>query len=548
MSFRPAKFNERLIETVETFDRHGASQLCRELIEHLRERDDAYPLDNAKTVLAQLRSRRYFDLMESVADTLLQNEQRAPRVYRMYAQALLDRGNLTSGIYMLRKLRDMTAGDGAQPDATEHAEALGLLGRAYKDLYVLGKDPNRSRNRRFLENAIGYYRKVYLADSNMIWQGINSVALIRRAEEDGIELTEIADPKRMADSMAAEILGEVKRRHQNREANTWDYATGLEACIGLDLPEEALEWLTRYLKSNYISAFELGGTYRQLTEVWRLTPGEPPGDRVLPALKAALLEQQGGEIEIGVDEASREKLDTLSKDAGYEKILGTDGFKSFSWFQRCMTRAAAVAKIEDSFEDAVGTGFVVRGSDLHSSLGDECLLLTNAHVISSDAAVSRALRPNKAAARFELWKNGASPTYKLEELWSSPPERLDAILLRTNPPIEGVEPVPVAETLPSGEKQRAYIIGHPQGRKLSFSIHDNRLLDHDDRLLHYRSPTEPGNSGSPIFNDDWELIGLHHRGLKKMPRLNGQDGTYPANEGIRIQAIRSVLADRERPG
>ena len=63
-------------------------------------------------------------------------------------------------------------------------------------------------------------------------------------------------------------------------------------------------------------------------------------------------------------------LETLGQDPGYEKIFGKDGFKSFNWFRRCMARAGSVAQIEDSYEDAVGTGFVVRGSDLHRGLGD----------------------------------------------------------------------------------------------------------------------------------------------------------------------------------
>lgn len=543
MTFKPSEFNDKLEKAVDTYDRDGSAKLCDELLSHLRERDDSYPLKHAKTILGLLRNRRYFDLMEAVADTLIQNEQEGARVYRMYAQALLDQGHLTSGIYILRSLAERTAEGGEFPDPDEHAEALGLLGRAYKDLYVLGRNPSRSRNRKFLEKAIRYYKEIYDDNKQMIWQGINAVALIRRADSDGIELKDVAGAELMANSMATEILAEVKGRRQNKKADTWDYATGLEACVGLQRHDEALEWLTRYLKSDYTSAFELGSTYRQLTQVWQLNPGEPPGDRILPALKAALLEQEGSEIEIGIKEANRESLDALGKDAGYEKILGTETFKSFKWFQRCMKRASAVVKIEDSFEDPVGTGFVVRGADLHPKLGEELLLLTNAHVISEDPDVSRALRPEKATARFELWKDGGSPSFKVHVIWSSPPEKLDATLLRPDPPIADVNPVPVTEILPVGEKQRAYIIGHPQGRKLSFSIHDNHLLDHDDRLLHYRSPTEPGNSGSPIFNDDWELIGLHHSGLAKMPKLNGQEGTYPANEGIWIKAIKSAIGN-----
>jgi V8-like Glu-specific endopeptidase len=70
------------------------------------------------------------------------------------------------------------------------------------------------------------------------------------------------------------------------------------------------------------------------------------------------------------------------------------------------------------------------------------------------------------------------------------------------------------------------------------------LLDHNDRLLHYRSPTEPGSSGSPVFNDQWELIALHHAGGTDLPRLNNHGGTYAANEGITLPAIRKRLSER----
>jgi V8-like Glu-specific endopeptidase len=542
MTFKAREFNDKLTAAVDSFDRQGAAQLCSELVRHLFERDDKYPLKHSKIVLKQLRRLRYFDLMQSVADALIQNGQTDPEVRRQYAQSQLDQCNLTAAISTLENLEKSTAPDGDDPNPVEYAEARGLLGRAYKDLYVLADNPNLSRNRGFLEKAIDYYRSIYDKDKNKVWQGINSVALIRRADSDGVELKDIAGLKTMAQAMATEILAKVNSRYQNREADTWDFATAVEACIGLDRHEEALKWLSLYFKSHFASAFELGSTYRQLTQVWKLNPDEPPGDRILPALKGALLDHKGSNIEIGVTEAAHEKLDQLSEDIGYEKILGTEAFKSVKWFRKCMQRASAVARVEDTVGNAVGTAFVVRGGDLKAQLGDELLLLTNAHVISKDESVSRALRPEKAILKFELWRDGESPEFRAEELWSSEPEHLDATLVRPTPAIENVPHVPIAKTLPLADgEQRAYIIGHPQGRKLSFSIHDNYLLDYDDRLLHYRSPTEPGNSGSPVLNDEWDLIGLHHRGLHNMPRLHGKEGTYPANEGIWIQAILQAL-------
>jgi V8-like Glu-specific endopeptidase len=89
-------------------------------------------------------------------------------------------------------------------------------------------------------------------------------------------------------------------------------------------------------------------------------------------------------------------------------------------------------------------------------------------------------------------------------------------------------------------KPRLYIIGHPKGRDLELSLQDNHLVGTNERLLHYRTPTEPGSSGSPVFEpEDWRVVALHHKGNEKMKRIDGQDGTYEANEGISIIALQN---------
>jgi hypothetical protein len=40
-----------------------------------------------------------------------------------------------------------------------------------------------------------------------------------------------------------------------------------------------------------------------------------------------------------------------------------------------------------------------------------------------------------------------------------------------------------------------------------------------------------------VFNQDWEVVALHHAGSQACPRLAG-NGTYEANEGITLQSIR----------
>ena len=68
--------------------------------------------------------------------------------------------------------------------------------------------------------------------------------------------------------------------------------------------------------------------------------------------------------------------------------------------------------------------------------------------------------------------------------------------------------------------QPVNIIQHPEGRPKEIVIRDNRLIDLlDDRddvpFFHYHADTERGSSGSPVFNDQWEIVALHHPGVPK---------------------------------
>jgi hypothetical protein len=86
--------------------------------------------------------------------------------------------------------------------------------------------------------------------------------------------------------------------------------------------------------------------------------------------------------------------------------------------------------------------------------------------------------------------------------------------------------------------QFLYIIGYPGGGNQSFSLNDNVFLARSEDRLHYRTPTEKGSSGSPVLDPiTWEAVALHHAGASTMDSLSGA-GTYEANEGICLCAIR----------
>ena len=86
------------------------------------------------------------------------------------------------------------------------------------------------------------------------------------------------------------------------------------------------------------------------------------------------------------------------------------------------------------------------------------------------------------------------------------------------------------------------IIQHPRGEKKQVALRENKIVDIPDRFLHYAADTEPGSSGSPVFNDQWEVVALHHASV---PAPDHQELGGFMNEGIRVSRILKFV--REEP-
>ena len=100
---------------------------------------------------------------------------------------------------------------------------------------------------------------------------------------------------------------------------------------------------------------------------------------------------------------------------------------------------------------------------------------------------------------------------------------------------DNIEPIALLRdphTVTRGE--RVNIIQHPQGRRKELSLHDNKVNYVYDIGIRYTADTEGGSSGSPVFNNEWNLVALHHAGWQD----NEGNAT---NEGIRINAIVDYL-------
>lgn len=193
----------------------------------------------------------------------------------------------------------------------------------------------------------------------------------------------------------------------------------------------------------------------------------------------------------------------------------------------------AVVKLLRS-DGAAGTGFLVAPG----------ILLTNHHVLPDVATASAAI----ALGNYEAAPPGAtlgrpaSVPLDPDTLFVTNAELdftfcgvrgldfLGSIALRRN-------------SLSVDASETVNIIQHPRGRPKEVALRDNRVVKSDCVVVQYACSTEPGSSGSPVFNNAWEPVALHHASVAAEGpegRPSGEASGSPVrylNEGIRISAI-----------
>jgi len=263
---------------------------------------------------------------------------------------------------------------------------------------------------------------------------------------------------------------------------------------------------------------------------------------------------------LAATEAARERPAAASVVA-LERIMGKNDLMSVNYLEIGLLAARCVGRIVIRTRTGqvlgFGTGFTVSPQ----------LLLTNNHVLDSaeTAATSR--------VEFNFQEDAAGNPLQSVALNLEPgrffltDKRLDfTVVAVANSTAQGAEPRDFF-WLPLIEEQGKVIIGeylnviqHPNGEPKQLALRENQLIDLLPDFLHYQTDTAPGSSGSPVFNDQWEVVGLHHSGVPKTDdqgRILTPDGTiwreemgehrihWIGNEGVRVSRI--VQRIREAP-
>jgi V8-like Glu-specific endopeptidase len=211
-----------------------------------------------------------------------------------------------------------------------------------------------------------------------------------------------------------------------------------------------------------------------------------------------------------------------------EKLIGENNLRPIAFLETGVERSRAVARITLPGR-GVATGFMI-GPDR---------LLTNNHVFGSaeeaqGATIQFNFQTDLAGQSLDTDDYAAEPDtffhtngeldYSVVQVAGSPGEKWGSIKLRSDITVKA--------------KQDVAIIQHPGGQPKQIAIVDNEIEYVDDTVAQYLTDTLPGSSGSPVFDNDWECVALHHSG-GWLPQPSDHS-THFRNEGILISAI---LAD-----
>jgi hypothetical protein len=512
-----------------------------DMLDRLGSTIDDEGLAAAKALVEELRNARQYEAMGRLAEAVSRVDPKDPKNRRLYAQYLIETGKATVAADVLKPLAQRLP-----KDHPEFAEATGLLGRVYKQIFFDAGDKTSTGAREALKSAISAYRKPFEESSANTWHGVNLVALLTRARRLGLRVAPDLTPQVVARAIVAAL------ETPEEMSKEWYLPTLAEAQLGLGDYGAVERTIRQYAAADDAKSFLIASTLRQFTQVWDLEGTGERGRGIVAALRARLCAVDG--IKMSPSEVQRLREQPAPPDGQLEAVLGDKGVQNFRWWKTGLDRALAVATVRDQLGNRIGTGFLVRAAHIGLEPGEETLAITNFHVVNENGA-NNAITPEHARIVFEAVDEQTS--YLVDEIvWSSPPDRHDAAVLRLKTPVTNIDPLPIARRLPIVEPSAAvYVIGHAGGRELAFSFQDNELLDHEGPpagtmqipgvcRVHYRAPTEGGSSGSPVFNAAfWEVIALHHKGGKTgMPKLNGKSGTYGANEGISIHSIGLAVA------
>ncbi|MDR4947173.1 DNA/RNA non-specific endonuclease [Neobacillus cucumis] len=239
--------------------------------------------------------------------------------------------------------------------------------------------------------------------------------------------------------------------------------------------------------------------------------------------------------------SARKKIINPRDGLAFERIFGGNDLFPISYFEAGLKAAKPVCRIE--VRDRIGrtlgfgTGFLVSPN----------LLLTNNHVLENEDSALFSVAQFNYEMDFDQKERPIKSFRFNPNILFITDQKLDFTL------------VAIEEISADGSKSSDFgflpllpqkgkvllgeyvsIIQHPSGAPKAVAFRENKIIDIFDDYIHYSTDTQPGSSGSPVFNDQWIVVGLHHAGV---PDPNDTTN-YISNEAIRISSILKFVMEQ----
>jgi hypothetical protein len=293
-------------------------------------------LAEAKDMVEALRDEALYEEMGALAEAVSRRDPKDARNRRLYAQYLINTGKATAAIDLLTPLAQrLEKGD------PEFAEAMGLIGRANKQIFFDACDKADPSAHAALGQAVAAYRVPFEeSPEKNTWHGVNLLALLYRARRLGLQIAPDLSPRQVAKSVVAELAATPKEKRDP----VWYLPTLAEASLGLQDLDVVEGNVRAYAASDQVRPFQIESTIRQFTEVWDIETLDERGRGLVATLRARLLQLTGGEIRASAEDVQRWRKQTPPTPGQLEAILGSEGPQTYKWWRTGLERASSVSK------------------------------------------------------------------------------------------------------------------------------------------------------------------------------------------------------------